>query len=98
MCTNYRPTAREKLFQEFEPIRDRGELPDWPSEVYRDGLAPIIIPDEDGGRLAVVANYSFVPKRHLKGRAMESALHIEMLELPFAHGLDGFWGQTAIVF
>jgi putative SOS response-associated peptidase YedK len=72
MCTNYRATAREKLFQEFEPIRDRGPLPDWSTEVYRDGLAPIIVPDEGGGRRAVVANYSFVPKRHLKGRELET--------------------------
>ncbi len=73
MCTNYRPTAREKLLLEFESIRDHGPLPPWSKEVYRDGLAPIIIPDENGGRHAVIANYGFVPQRLLlEGQEMET--------------------------
>lgn len=72
MCTNYRPTAREAFAQAFEPIRQTRDLPNWSQEVYRDGQAPIIVPDDEGGRLAVIASYGFVPKRHIKGKDFDT--------------------------
>jgi putative SOS response-associated peptidase YedK len=66
MCTNYRPSARQELQDQFA-ARLAALPPDasWPEEAYQDYLAPIILPTDDGGRTAVLAGYSMVPKQHI---------------------------------
>jgi len=63
MCTNYKPSARDVLKEQF-----RAPLPpdaDWPDETYQDYFAPIILPDGNGGRKSVLAAYSMVPRQHI---------------------------------
>jgi putative SOS response-associated peptidase YedK len=66
MCTNYRPSARQELQDQFGArLAQSAADANWPDETYQDYLAPIILPDGDGGRTAVLANYSMVPKQHI---------------------------------
>jgi putative SOS response-associated peptidase YedK len=63
MCTNYKPSARQELQDQFgAPLP-----PDtaWPDEAYQDYLAPIILPTAGSGRTAVLAAFSMVPKQHI---------------------------------
>jgi putative SOS response-associated peptidase YedK len=66
MCTNFRPSTRQELQDQFGAQLDT-KTPDdaWPDETYQDYLPPIILPKENGGRLAVLANYSMVPRQHI---------------------------------
>jgi putative SOS response-associated peptidase YedK len=65
MCTNYRPSARQELQDQF----DAQIAPDasWEDEAYQDYLAPIILAanNDNGSRTAVLASYSMVPKQHI---------------------------------
>lgn len=63
MCTNYTPSSRETLKQQFDVTGS--ELSEWPQETYQDYLAPIIRLREDGHREAVLASYGMVPKARI---------------------------------
>lgn len=63
MCVNYLPVSRNTLEQIFDaPVASAAS---WPEETYQDYLAPIILPDDDGRRIAVAASYGMVPKSQL---------------------------------
>jgi putative SOS response-associated peptidase YedK len=63
MCVNYLPVSRQTLEEIFDaPVATASS---WPEETYQDYLAPIILPDEHGGRIAVAASYGMVPKSQL---------------------------------
>lgn len=61
MCVNFIPPTRQQLRDLFGV--DAPEL-DWPPESWQDYLAPILI-DTGNGPSSVIANYGFVPKRHM---------------------------------
>ncbi|HYD60546.1 MAG TPA: SOS response-associated peptidase family protein [Noviherbaspirillum sp.] len=63
MCTNYRPTSTEDIIEHFG-VRVASDA-SWPSEAYKDYLAPIIRHDAGGGRVADLAGFGFVPRRHI---------------------------------
>lgn len=58
MCTNYRPTARDHLRENFgTPEPDF----DWPAESYPGYLAPIVRRAQDGTRQCLAACFGLVP-------------------------------------
>lgn len=61
MCVNFIPPTRQLLLDCFGV--EAPEL-DWPAESWQDYVAPILI-DTGNGPSAVIANYGFVPKRHM---------------------------------
>ncbi|BAK76486.1 protein of unknown function [Pseudogulbenkiania sp. NH8B] len=61
MCVNFIPPTRQQLLDLFDV--EPPQL-DWPLEVWQDYIAPIII-DNGSGPHALLANYGFVPKRHM---------------------------------
>ncbi|MBK4737985.1 SOS response-associated peptidase [Noviherbaspirillum pedocola] len=63
MCVNYLPVSRNTLEEMFEAPVQTGAS--WPDETYQDYLAPIILPDEAGRRIAVAASYGMVPKSQM---------------------------------
>ncbi|HXA48537.1 MAG TPA: SOS response-associated peptidase family protein, partial [Burkholderiaceae bacterium] len=66
MCISYNPPTRQELQNQFGArIAASAADANWPEETYQDYVAPIILPDADGGRTAVLANYGMVPKQHI---------------------------------
>jgi putative SOS response-associated peptidase YedK len=63
MCVNYLPVARASLEEIF--AASLADEQSWPGETYQDYAAPIILPAEDGGRIAVAASYGMLPKSQL---------------------------------
>jgi putative SOS response-associated peptidase YedK len=59
MCVNYLPPRRQDLVDVFKV---ESPLGDWPAEAWPDYAAPIILPDDGGGRCALLANYGMLPK------------------------------------
>lgn len=63
MCVNYLPVSRRTLINTFQaPLAAEAS---WPEEAYQDYAAPLIRHDEHGRRVALVASYGMVPKRHI---------------------------------
>jgi putative SOS response-associated peptidase YedK len=63
MCVNYTPTRKE-ILSEFMSVPIDG-LPDWPAEVWKDYLAPVVRRGPGGAREATVGSYGMVPRRHI---------------------------------
>ena len=66
MCTNYAPVQRQLLRDVF--LVEPPEGAEWASHVYRDGPAPIILHDGDGGRDCVMGTFGLVPREEIKRR------------------------------
>lgn len=64
MCVNYLPPSREQF--EYFGVQPPDE--DWYSEVWQDYSAPIIVPDQKGGREAKLATYGMVPKSRIPAK------------------------------
>ena len=63
MCVNYFTVSRQILYDLFDTSMSSAE--EWPDELYRDYLGPIIIHDDSGNRKGLLGNYGMVPKRKL---------------------------------
>lgn len=64
MCVNYLPPRREQ----FEYFGVQPPEEDWYSEVWQDYSAPIIVPDQNGGREAKLATFGMVPKSRIPAK------------------------------
>lgn len=67
MCVNYLPPKREQF--EYFGVQPPDE--DWRSEVWQDYSAPIILPNEAGGRQSKLATYGMVPKNRIPAKVKE---------------------------
>jgi putative SOS response-associated peptidase YedK len=66
MCISFRPSTPQELQDQFgAQLAAAAADAVWPDETYQDYLAPIILPQKDGARVAVLASYSMVPKQHI---------------------------------
>jgi putative SOS response-associated peptidase YedK len=99
MCTNYVPSARKTIQERFNAtVGDAiGEYRD---QAYQDYMEPIILPDEQGGRKAVLAAYSMVPKQHISpGVKRFSTMNARSETVGQLRSYSGAWkaGQLCLV-
>jgi putative SOS response-associated peptidase YedK len=65
MCVNFKPPAPEQLEAVVGALIDLYRQWDWPSETWKDYVAPIIKAAPGGGRELCLASYGMVPRRHI---------------------------------
>ena len=70
MCTNYSPVQRQLLRDVF--LVEPPESAEWASHVYRDGAAPILLHDGEGGRDCVMGTFGLVARDEIKRRNAEA--------------------------
>lgn len=61
MCVNYLPPKRGQI--EFFGAQPPDE--DWRAETWQDYRAPIILPNEEGGRQSKLATFGMIPKNRI---------------------------------
>lgn len=61
MCVNYVTVSRQMCFDWFRTPIEVSD--DWREEIHRDYLAPFIIQDDCGQRIAMLGTYGFIPQR-----------------------------------
>ncbi|WP_432263466.1 SOS response-associated peptidase [Cupriavidus sp. TMH.W2] len=69
MCTNYAPVQPQLLRDVF--LVEPPEGAEWASHVCRDGAAPILLHDGDGGRDCVMGTFGLVSREEIKRRNKE---------------------------
>lgn len=65
MCVNFRPPLPEQLDAVLGVLVDIYKDWDWPTETWKDYLAPIVRAGADGRRELALASYGMVPRRHI---------------------------------
>jgi putative SOS response-associated peptidase YedK len=65
MCVNYRPPLPEQLDMVLGTLVDLYKDWDWPTETWKDYLAPIVRTDAHNQRMLSLASYGMVPRRHI---------------------------------
>jgi putative SOS response-associated peptidase YedK len=65
MCVNFRPPLPEQLDAVLGVLVDIYKDWDWPTETWKDYLAPIVRAGGDGQRELCLASYGMVPRRHI---------------------------------
>jgi putative SOS response-associated peptidase YedK len=65
MCVNFRPPDPEQLEAVVGALVDLYKQWDWPSETWKDYLAPIVKAGGEGRRELCLASYGMVPRRHI---------------------------------
>lgn len=95
MCVNFIPPTRQLLLDFFGV--EAPEL-DWPPESWQDYRAPILINDGTGTQ-ALLANYGFVPKRHMPLGIRLSTLNARAETIGQLHSYKHPWhaGQLCLV-
>jgi putative SOS response-associated peptidase YedK len=65
MCVNFRPPDPEQLEAVVGALIDLYRQWDWPSETWKDYMAPIVKAGAGGERELRLASYGMVPRRHI---------------------------------
>jgi len=65
MCVNFRPPPPEQLQAVVGALVDLYKDWDWPTETWKDYLAPILRAGAGGQRELCLASYGMVPRRHI---------------------------------
>lgn len=65
MCVNFRPPPPEQLEAVVGALADLYREWDWPTETWKDYLAPIVRSGTHGQRELSLASYGMVPRRHI---------------------------------